>query len=695
MKRYFLFSLLVLLTFSACKFKSKDGVKWDQNLVAPLLKSRIGLADALKDSSITQINADNSITVVFRDTIVDLALSDYLVVPDTSFGAKVNLSSLSLSTDTLNQDITLGQIALQLIAQGNPIGNTIINANGSSVPILPALNNLSSSDIDIDASSFFDEADLIDGWMVVEIDNQLPVDITNVTFHLRNNGVLLDTLVRKTIGPIPKGQARKDSASLAGKTVESQMAGQLEDINIAGGFNVPIDTNDYIRLRIIVRDLAASRATAVFPTQTVIDDNSRINYQFGNGLEISRLEVASGELRITAKSTIQDTIEFNYTLPTAIKNGQPVVVIDRLIPDLVTGFSEANIVFDLADYYINMTLNGDSINLFPYHLLGNLLYSGRKNTMDLNDSIDVFYGLFDIKPSYIEGYLGKQNFSFMENIKLDFFNSILGGTLDLSKPKVELTMLNSIGVDGELRINSMNAINSRTGQNVALTGDIVSNPTELLGPKLPNVGQVVVTKVSLNDNNSNVRQFISLLPDELEFDMEVLVNKNGNPGVRDNFATDKSRISAFLDIEVPLEGIANHLILQDTVALNISDATLPTGVIDGNIKLVVENGFPFEAGVQVYFLDQGGAVFDSLFVDGLQTIPAGTVDANGQVAFAGEGVVAAGFDQERLDKIRVLGTNAVIHFDMTTKPDGQAVKLYTNYGIDFHLVGDFRYSIGL
>jgi hypothetical protein len=695
MKRFVLFFLLVALVGSACRFKPKDGVSWDTNMVSPLLKSRVGLADALTDTTLTQINDDNSITVVFRDTIVNLALADYLVVPDTSFAAKVTLDSITLSTDTLTQDITLGQIGRQLQSQGNPAGDAIMNNHGGTVPFLPPNNDLSSDDIDIDASAFFDEAVLLSGWMVVQIDNRLPVDINSVTFHLRNNGVLQDTLVRKTIAPIPVNQTRKDSADLAGKTVESTMAGKLEDIDIAGGFNVPIDTNDYIRMTVIVRDLGASSATAVFPAQTVLDDRSRINYQFDNGIEIKRMRVASGELRINAVSTIQDTIDFTYTLPTAIKNGQQVVVQDRLEPDTVLGVSEANVLFDLTDYYIDMTVNGDSINLFPYHLVGNLLYSGRKNTMDLSDSIDVFYGLFDIKPSYIEGYLGQETFSFVETIDLDFFNSILGGTLDLTRPKVELTMLNSIGVDGELKINQMEAFNSRTGQSVALTGSIISSATELRGPKLPNVGQTVTTKILLDNNNSNVRQFISLLPDRLQFDMEVLINKNGNPALRDNFATDKSRIMAFLDMEVPLEGIANNLILQDTVPLAISEVTLPTGVSEGNLKLIVSNNFPFEADVQVYFFDAGGAIFDSLFTGTDNLVPAGKIDDNGFVNEPGTKTLVTAATQERLDMLRSRGREAVIQFTMSTKPDGQAVKLYTTYGIDFHLIGDFKFTVDI
>jgi hypothetical protein len=531
--------LLLLLAFtSACRLKDEDRPRWDTDLTAPLLKSRVNLADALKDSSIFQINSDNTINIVFRDTLVNLSLSDYLVVPDTSFAAKITLGSIALSTDTLTQDITLGQIARQLRDQGNALGQTLLDNHGGAIFLLPAINDLSSDDISIDASSFFDEAELLTGQILVEIENRLPVQLTSVTFHLRNAGMYTDTLVRKTMTLINPGQTRIDSASLAGKTVESQMAAKLEDIDIGQGINVPIDTNDYIRIRIIVKDLTASRATAVFPAQTVIDDASRINYYFGNDLVITRLRSRSGQLRITAISTIDDTIAFTYSLPTCIKNGQQVVVSSRLIPNPGTGSSRADIIFDLLDYYIDMTLNGDSVNLFPYHLVGDLLYSGNKNTMDLSDSIDLTYGLYDIIPAYIEGYLGQQTFAFNDSIDLGFISGIMGGYLNLVNPKVRMTIVNSIGVDGEMVVNEMKGINSGTGNIVSLNAGLTNGPTEVRGPKLPNVGQEITTKIDLNRNNSNIAAFLSNLPDRVVFDMSVFVNKNGNPALLDNFATD-------------------------------------------------------------------------------------------------------------------------------------------------------------
>jgi hypothetical protein len=692
-RNYLLLLLLLVLVGASCKWKVKDGVNWDQNLVAPIVKSRIGLDDALKDATFVHTNSDNSITVVFRDTLVTLRLEDYLVVPDTSYSAKITLGTIKLATDTLTQDITMGQILRQLCDQGQTIACNLYQQQGQTIFFIPALTNLSSADVPIDAGQFFDEADLLTGRMVVQIENRLPLEISSVTFHLRNAGLYTDTLVQKTMVNIMPGQTKSDSADLSGKTVESTMAAKLEDIDIAQGVNILLDTNNFIRLRIIVKNLTASRATAVFPAQRVIDDKSRINYRFDNGIEITKIKSKTGFLILDAISTIQDTIAFQYSLPTAIKNGQPVTISDRLVP-VPGGNSTAHVEFELVDYYIDMTLTGDSVNLFPYHLIGDLLYSGVKNTMDLTDSIDINYGLVGIKPSYIEGYLGQSTFAFADTIDFSFFSSILGGSLDLRNPAVKMTIDNSIGVDGELRVLQMDAVNNRTHQTVPLTGQLMSHPTEVRGPRLPNVGQTISTPIVLNQTNSNIRPFISSLPDEIRFNMEVLVNKNGNPALRNNFATDQSAISAYLDIEVPFEGITDHLWLQDTLDINVSDATLPKGIEEGKLKLIGSNQFPFEAKVQVLFVDAQGAVFDSLFNTGPQTLPAGQVNQSGYVDVPGTGELIAQWDQMRFTTLKQRGKRAIVRFVLSTKPTGQHVKLYTTYGIDFYIVGDVKYHVG-
>lgn len=691
--RLFLTLLLLTSFVSGCRYKLDDKINWDTQLLAPILQSGVTLSDAIKDTNLIKIDGNNFVTMVFRDTLVDLVLIDEIHVPDTAVEAQVKLSTISLSTDSLIQDITLADIARQLSAQGNPIGDTILKRHGQNMFILPGFSGISSGDVDIDASSFFEEATLLTGELKVSISNYLPVDISNVTYHLRNNGNFSDTLIRRTIASVPKGQTVSDTADLAGKNVESTMAGQLENLTTSTEFNVLIDTNDYIRLKIKVDKLKASRATAIFPAQTVINDNYPVKYFFGDGVELTRMSVGSGEINVETISTINDTLEFIYSLPSARKDGLPVTVQSKLLPAPIGGQVINQKIFDLAGYDIDLTLNGDSVNLFPQILTGNLIYSGNLVTMDLDDSIKVFYGLLDIIPSYVEGYLGVQEYSFNDNINLDFFDRVLGGSFNLKNPSAELTFRNSVGMDGEMKVNNFTATNTRSGQNLSLTAPFVSNTTFIPGPKLPNVGQVVETKIRLDKNNSNIRDFVALLPNRLSFDLDVSANKNVTPGTHTNFATNNSSIQAFLDLQIPLEGIADQILLRDTVPLDLTTASVPDGVEDGTLKLFLENTFPMEANVQIYFLAGNGQVLDSLFNDQPGIVPAGVVDANGFVNTPSKLTLSTYFDLARMDKLTFRGKRAVAKFTLSTKPLNEDVKIYSTYGINFKLVGDFKYSI--
>ena len=51
------------------------------------------------------------------------------------------------------------------------------------------------------------------------------------------------------------------------------------------------------------------------------------------------------------------------------------------------------------------------------------------------------------------------------------------------------------------------------------------------------------------------------------------------------------------------------------------------------------------------------------------------------------------FDLARMDRLTLRGKSAVARFTLSTKPLNQDVKIYSTYGINFKLVGDFKYSI--
>ena len=654
------------------------------NMLTPLLKSRVNLEDAIQDTTYFQVNSDNSIDLVYRDTVVNFLLAEYINVPDTSVYAQVKLETISLSTGEISQRQTIADIMRQMGLGGFVGFPTFI------IPI-PAQCGLASDKVPIDASAYFEEADLSKGEMTITIDNQLPTDLDSVVFELTNDSDL-SLVTRDTIFNIPQGTSKSKLIDLAGKHVESAMNGQLINMCMSGvASGAPLDTvNQYIDLKITLDSLQAYYAKAIFPEQRVIDNPNNVKYYFGQDVQITKMGIRSGTLVVDAESTIENPLEFIYTLPTARKYGEAVTV-TTLLPKAPPGgsvtFTEN---FDLAGYTVDLTVNGDSVNLFPQHLIGNLKYTGELVEIDTADFVDVYYGLESIVPDYIEGYIGRDTFRFTEAIAFDVFNSIQSGSIDLANPKVSLTFLNSIGVDGELTINQARAKNTRKSTSVDLSSSELDGAVNIIGPRLPNVGQTVGTTIKLDKNNSNVRDFLNVMPDTISFDLDVIANKNGVPWVHDNFAFYDSKIQALLDVEVPLHGIADMLALSDTLDLDMAEVNISDQIQQGEMKLFLENTFPMEAAVQIYFLDVDGDVIDSLFTDAPGVVPAGTMDGDGVVDTPGKIELNSFFTNSRFFSFKNHVKKAIAKFTLSTKPNGTHVKLYTTYGIDFKLVGDFN-----
>lgn len=690
--------LLLLVALTGCKFKLGDDPNWDTQMLVPLVSSRVTIQDALQDTTFIKENGDGTLTLVYRDTVVNFNLADYVVVPDTSVRATVTLDSIKLRPDTLDQIITLGQIARGLISSGTPTnvatGNFILSSHGTYQPVLTT-RGLSTALSLIDASALFETATLINGYIDLQIFNGLPV-ILDSLMPLLKNATLGDSIVYDTLPSISPGATQSTTKSLAGKTIESDLLGGLSRFDIVGfGPFVPvlIDTNDFVRIRIIVRGLKASSATAVFPSQTVINDRNNVVYTFGDGVEITRLKVRSGTLDVTATSTINDTLEFIYSLPTAIKDNNAVVSVTRLNPAPLGGSITQTQSFDLTDHYIDLTVDGDSVNRFPQHLVGNLIYSGNLVSMDLADSIYVKYGLNEIKPSYIEGYIGKDTLSFRDTVTIDVFKSIQAGTLDLKDPKVSIVFDNSIGVDGLVKINAIRAANTRSGATLNLSGSVLTTPVNIVGPKMPNVGESVSTRIYLDQYNSNIRAILAIIPDRFEFDFEVFANYNGIPSLHNNFAAENSAITAMMDIESLLEGVASNLLLQDTIDFDLTSMNINTEKLKNSVlKFKLDNSFPMDASVQMYFHDASNTRIDSLF-NGMKTIAGAPIGGDGMTHSKVTTYLDAPFDAARLERLKN-AKYVIAKFKLNTIPGSVPVKIYSTYGIDFKLVGDFQYMVG-
>jgi hypothetical protein len=688
-KLTFLTALTFLLGMASCRLTDKP--HWDTQWTAPLLQSEIRLMDALGDTSFLDLQGDNTINIVLRDTIVDFRIGQFISIPDTSLQATVNLDSIRLTSDTVSQRTTLHEAT-----RGTPYEflvdywHNIGYANAQ----VPGFVFTSLDPYPVDASQYFDWAVLESGDLWVQIQNEFPMDINRVKFDLRNasDQSVVATVIFDTI---PEHAIAVEVVSLAGQYMESSLEAVVDTMEFADiDSGHPIDKyQQFLELKVLLREMIADSAKAVFPAQNIIDQKTRIKWDFGEDeIALRRLELASGRLEVTAYSNIGNPMEFIYRLPSARKNGLPVEVISYLPAGSDANPSQYSTVFDLSGYSIDLTINGDSVNLFPQEFLGKLEYTGQTVIMSQSSKIDISYKLLDLEPRYVEGYLGQHAFSFGDTLALDVFDGVLGGFLDLVKPTAQLVVENSIGLDGLMKFNTLRGFNSRTGDVVDLSGQEIDGGMEITGPRLPNVGNVSRSSFALNANNSNLRDFFRLLPDEIRADIAVDANYNGVPGLLNNFATDESAIRAYLDIEVPLHGVANNLFLEQEFPFSLTNIKLPDKVEEAEFKLVIQNYFPIGAAVQMYFHDANAILVDSLFSKGAQRLNPAQTDANLLVTEPGLATLTAQIDPAKLQRIQT-AQMATVRVILNTGPGTDPVKLYADAKLSFNLVGEFKYGL--
>jgi hypothetical protein len=101
-------------------------------------------------------------------------------------------------------------------------------------------------------------------------------------------------------------------------------------------------------------------------------------------------------------------------------------------------------------------------------------------------------------------------------------------------------------------------------------------------------------------------------------------------------------------------------------------------------RLIIQNGYPTEARVQVYFMINQ-LVTDSLFEDGIEIIPPAPVDQNGIVMSQSVILKDVYASPTTVDNIGYY-TNIEIHGEvLTTRPDIRIVRFYPEYEFRIHI----------
>lgn len=422
-----------------------------------------------------------------------------------------------------------------------------------------------------------------------------------------------------------------------------------------------------------------------FATGT-ITDSATFNYTISttftspNGERFDSIYIKSGALLFNLNGNLNHNGRLRIIIPTVKKNGM---------------IFRKNIMYNYNNTLPVVTNNS-------YDLSGFTISFGADNKLNINFSITVYadanpnnspYTLNlneafqNIKFHKIFGYIGKRSFSInQDSVDFDIYQNNIDGSIQLEDPKLNIYIRNAYGMPINVNFTKLDAKSSvNPPYIVSITGSGLPNPLLIQAPTFAQIGQSILTKISLSKTNSTIVQAVNLSPNYLDFLVEALSNPNGNPATDQNFVIDSSKFEVDIEAELPLFGSASGFKLQDTVDFDLGDDIDEVEWVI--LKVYTSNGFPLDVSMQIYFADSLGNKLDSLLTSIDQIISSGIVGPapSYKVITPTEKHLSIQINQQKMDNL-LKAEKLIILANLSTTNNGvDKVKIYSDYEIDVKL----------
>lgn len=382
-------------------------------------------------------------------------------------------------------------------------------------------------------------------------------------------------------------------------------------------------------------------------------------------------------------SDINHYAKIEITIPSATKYGTPF---KKIMPFDYTGTLPISQSFSLSGYKITF-LDSNKI-IINY----DLIVYGDANPDNSPYFISMGDGIIDIQFSKVFGYLSQHFFDIdIDTVSLDIFKNKIEGIFNLEDPKVNIYVSNSFGFPISANFVQMGThSDDNAPYDVSVSGSGIPAPWKINYPTVSEIGQKIETSLILNKTNSNIKDAINISPRYLFCKLTALSNPEGM--IEQNFALDTSKLDVDIEVELPLYGRAWDFVNKDTLDFEIDDVDELESIL---FKLNINNGFPIDGKVQIYFTDTLYTVLDSLLSSFQQVIasavPGGPPDY--KVISPTNKTTTILFDKNRLNNI-VNTKKMILKTKLATSDNGNTiVKIYSDYNMEIRLAARVQLSL--
>lgn len=354
-------------------------------------------------------------------------------------------------------------------------------------------------------------------------------------------------------------------------------------------------------------------------------DDVPIEFPTPNGEKIREVNLKGGQLEMVIDPNFPNlTPDFDLSieLTSVLENGSPFQITEKIDP------TEPKVItINLADIMLDFTLNSSVDNKFKlkYNVV---LNHNAGDQISPNDGFTFSFSIKNPQLRWIKGDFKTQQIDlFRDSLNLSIFgNATSNGNFRLTDPRLNMKITNGIGIPLNLEFRHLYTKNIATGDTFPILFNGFQNPFNLNAPSQMD-GQVV-TNLSLNRNNTDIINILSPTPKWVVYDLGATVNPG--PGPHFNFVSDESVLRAEASIELPLEGYLEKFDVQDTIDFSFGETIEELANV--RLNLLITNGLPLDANLQIYLYNEQNGIIDSIFTNETsQIFRSSTPNAQGRI----------------------------------------------------------------
>ena len=607
-------------------FGNFDNSSGNPYIGLPLINSNLSVSKLFKNSDsngFLRTDDSNLMYITFRNNLTRIVSTDLIdSIPGSSFEELREMPPIAVGNFTNNTSIKLRDVTNKM---QNPTKDFLL-ASDLQLIVFDGFTDQEALGLSLGSASNYSYLSFSEGLLTMTITNNWAFDLTDVVISIVNR-IDKSIVGTFTFDEIKSGETKSDTEDLEDKLMDSDLSANIVSMSSPSTSpdKITLNLEDMLDITIVASNLKINTGQATIPAQDIFAEKLKQQLPLDNGEILDRIQLKDGRLIITLESTIQQMVFLNLDFNEFIDKDGNALHIEFSIQPGEDHFIVESKEIDLSDYWIYLTNVKDTNTIHPKISVST--NGGSAVTFDTTQYFKAHIQMKNMRIKYTQGYLGQTNMDLSAApIELNFETDVIPGNLQFYDPEFNIRFVNSFGLPIELNLSKLTALIN--GDTTKFTGTVIDSSSEVGFPTLSTIGDSVTTRIFINKSNSNIKDILNAKPSGINPNVSVIVNKNGYTDR--NFFLDESKLSAYLNVDIPFYATLSDLNIKDTLDASQITSTM-SNFAPATIKINLKNGFPVEIILNLIFCDSAMNSIETITIGEDSRIPAGTIDERGNV----------------------------------------------------------------